>query len=109
MNDVETSEGLDQLISLSYYSRLRFVYNLLPLLSSSHNGRVISILAGGRERTIDLTDLEVRNNYSMVKVAQSAATQTTLAFEEFATSYPSVTFCHVYPGFVNTGQLDRFL
>jgi hypothetical protein len=33
----------------------------------------------------------------------------TLAFEEIAKSYPMITFCHIYPGFVNTGQLDRFL
>ena len=33
----------------------------------------------------------------------------TLAFEEIAKSYPMITFCHVYPGFVNTGQIDRFL
>ena len=33
----------------------------------------------------------------------------TLAFEEIAKSHPMITFCHIYPGFVNTGQLDRFL
>jgi hypothetical protein len=33
----------------------------------------------------------------------------TLAFEELAKSYPTITFCHIYPGFVNTGQLDRFM
>jgi hypothetical protein len=39
----------------------------------------------------------------------TSATQTTLAFEEFAKSYPMISFCHVYPGFVNTGQLDKLM
>jgi hypothetical protein len=33
----------------------------------------------------------------------------TLAFEELAKSYPMISFCHVYPGFVNTGQLDKLM
>jgi len=34
---------------------------------------------------------------------------TTLSFEHLAQEYPTVSFCHMYPGFVNTGQLDRFM
>jgi hypothetical protein len=33
----------------------------------------------------------------------------TLSFEHLAKQYPTVAFCHVYPGFVNTGQLDRLM
>src|SRR5579859_41412 len=105
----DTSEGIDTLASLSYYSRLRFTYNLLPLLSSSANGRVISILAGGKERGLDINDLELHNNYSLPNLSRTSATQTVLSFEFLAKTYPTVTFCHVYPGFVNTGQLDRFM
>ena len=61
------------------------------------------------EDKIDIDDLEVRNNDSFIQRMNAATTQTTLAFEELAKSYPMVTFCHVYPGFVNTGQLDRFM
>src|SRR3979490_1133259 len=106
---VETSEGIDTLGSLYYYSRLRFTSNLLPLLSSSPNGRVISILAGGKERGLDINDLEVHNNYSIPNLYRTCATQTVLSFELLARKYPTVTFCHVYPGFVNTGQIDRFM
>jgi hypothetical protein len=70
---------------------------------------VISILAGGKEKPIDLTDLEVRDNFSNFKAAENGTTQTTLALEELAKSYPSVTFIHKYPGFVNTGVIDRLL
>jgi hypothetical protein len=39
----------------------------------------------------------------------TCATQTVLSFEMLAKQNPTVTFCHVYPGFVNTGQLDRLV
>jgi len=105
----ESSEGIDIPHCLRYYTRLRFTYTLLPLLTASPRPRVISILAGGTEGTIDLTDLEVRTNFNTIKAAVSSTTQTTLALEELAKSYPSVTFIHKYPGLVNTGILERMM
>ena len=61
------------------------------------------------EAPIDLHDLEVRTTDSFLKRMNAAVTQTTLAFEELAKSHPAVAFAHVYPGFVNTGQIGRFL
>lgn len=106
---VESTEGIDIPNALRYYSRLRFIYNLLPLLRESPLPRVISILAGGQEAAIDVTDLEVKNDYAFIKAANSATTQTTLAFEELAKSNPTITFIHKHPGFVNSGILDRLL
>jgi NAD(P)-dependent dehydrogenase (short-subunit alcohol dehydrogenase family) len=105
----ESAEGIDIPHALRYYSRLRFVYDLLPLLTESPSPRVISILAGGKESAIDINDLEVHNDFTMVKAASNGTTQTTLAFEELAKAYPSITFIHKYPGFVNTGVIGRFL
>ncbi|KAK9311907.1 hypothetical protein V1524DRAFT_288093 [Lipomyces starkeyi] len=104
----ETSEGIDMYSSLSYYARLRIVHNLIPLLSASLNPRVVSILAGGNENFIDINDLELRKNYSLVTAANTAATQMTLAFEELAKSYPMISFCHVYPGLVATDIITKF-
>jgi hypothetical protein len=97
-------EGIDTLLSLHFYARLRIVNNLLPLLTASPLARVVSILAGGKEKAIDLDDLEGLNSSSM---SGGAATRTTLAFEELANKYPSISFVHFYPGLVNTGQLYR--
>lgn len=105
--DLESVEGIDIPHALRYYSRLRFVYNLLPLLTASPLPRVISILAGGKESAIDTTDLEVKNDFTFYKAAANGTTQTTLAFEELAKSYPTISFIHKYPGFVNSGVLDR--
>ena len=49
---LESSEGIDVGLALRYYSRLRFVHNLLPLLDASATPRVIAILAGGKEREL---------------------------------------------------------
>ncbi|KUJ11754.1 uncharacterized protein LY89DRAFT_739170 [Mollisia scopiformis] len=105
----ESVEGMDIPHALRYYTRLRFAYNLIPLLLESPNPRVVSILAGGQESEIDINDLEVRNDFSFIKAAKNGTTQTTLAFEELAKSYPSISFLHKYPGFVNTGVIARLL
>jgi hypothetical protein len=105
----ESAEGIDIPHALRYYTRLRFVYDLLPLLTASPSPRVISILAGGKEKAIDINDLEVKNDFTFIKAAENGTTQTTLAFEELAKSYPSVSFIHKYPGFVNSGVLERLM
>lgn len=105
----ESSEGIDIGLALRYYSRLRFVQNLLPLLDASSSPRVVAILAGGKERELDLNDLECKVNFSGIKAAGVGATQTTLAFEELAKSHPKITFIHKYPGFVNTGAIHKIL
>ncbi|KAG4423333.1 hypothetical protein IFR04_003567 [Cadophora malorum] len=106
---LESEEGIDIPHALRYYSRLRFIYNLLPLLKASPLPRVITILAGGQESAIDINDLEVKNNFTFIKAAENGTTQTTLALEELAKSNPTITFIHKYPGFVNSGVIDRLL
>jgi len=104
----ENSEGIDIPQALRYYSRLRFVNNLLPLLNKSQVPRVVSVLAGGKEEALDFTDLEVKN-FGVLKAAGNVATQTTLAFEELAECNPNVTFIHKFPGLVSTGLLENLL
>ncbi|CZS92859.1 uncharacterized protein RAG0_03365 [Rhynchosporium agropyri] len=105
----ESEEGIDIPHALRYYSRLRFIYNLIPLLKASLLPRSISILAGGQESAIDIHDLEVKNYFTFIKAAENGTTQTTLAFEELAKTNPEITFIHKYPGFVNSGVIDRLL
>lgn len=70
---------------------------------------MISILAGGRESELDLTDLELKRDFSTLKAMKNGTTETTLAFEELAKSYPGISFIHKYPGFVNTGVIDKLM
>ncbi|KAL3425594.1 hypothetical protein PVAG01_02385 [Phlyctema vagabunda] len=106
---LETSEGIDIPMTLRYYSRLRFVYNLLPQLKRSDSGRVVAILAAGKESAIDINDLEVRKEFSMMKAAAVGTTQTTLAFEELAKGNPDIAFVHKFPGLVATNSIGRML
>lgn len=49
----ETSEGLDDKMALSYYSRWTFIHDLIPLMQKSERGaKVYSILAAGANKII---------------------------------------------------------
>jgi hypothetical protein len=106
---LESTEGIDIPHALRYYTRLRFTYNLLPLLNASPSPRVVAILAGGKEIEVDFNDLEFCNNFNGFKAAGNGATQTTLAFEELAKTNPNITFIHKFPGFVATGVIDKLM
>ena len=58
----DTTEGLDQTMSLMYYSRLRAVLNLVPLLTKSAlPAAVVSVYAAGMEGKLYPDDLSLRN------------------------------------------------
>ncbi|KAL4979750.1 hypothetical protein BDW66DRAFT_95666 [Aspergillus desertorum] len=107
----ETEEGLDKKLSLHYYSRMRFISNLLPQLTTAANSNgdgkglasVVSVLEAGGEGTIHLDDLELKNNYSLRNAAKHAITMTSLSLEELAKANPAVSFIHSFPGVVKTG------
>ncbi|KAF2159920.1 hypothetical protein M409DRAFT_29529 [Zasmidium cellare ATCC 36951] len=99
----ETKEGLDQLLSLVYYSRIRFIARLLPLLeASTHGARVISIDAAGMEANLFREDLSLRapSHYSYRNVKSHGAYMTTMAFEHLASQHESVAFVYMSPGMV---------
>jgi len=104
----DTVEGIDELCSLNYYARFRIIYNLLPLLKESSIARVVSVLGGGKESAIDTNDLQVKN-YTLINAISANNMKTTLIMEFLAKVHPEISFCHTYPGFVNTGQLDRLM
>lgn len=62
-------------LALSYFSRLRFVQNLLPALKKNSAPRVVSILGGGMEKEIDVDDIEVKKDFTAMKAAQIAPTR----------------------------------
>ena len=116
---LETDEGLDKKLSLHYYSRMRFVTNLLPQLtkagttsdsSASVNAdgrrnlsRVVSVLEAGGEAPLIEDDLSLKKHYSLRNCAKHAITMTSLSMQELASSYPATSFVHAYPSAVKTG------
>ncbi|KAJ9303218.1 hypothetical protein DTO271G3_592 [Paecilomyces variotii] len=98
----ETPSGIDRNHLLRYYSRMRFVYNLLPLLQAAVSPRVISVLAGGKEGRIDKENLDLRKEFSFSTSNGYPSAMTSLVFEYLATKYPSISFIHEFPGIVAT-------
>ena len=94
---------------MPYYSRMRFIFKLLPILSKASSPRVVSILAAGREAKIVTSDLELSSpeNYSLINATNHTATLTTLAMDELSKEYPKITFIHKYPGIVKTKLLGK--
>ncbi|KAG9249184.1 hypothetical protein BJ878DRAFT_91052 [Calycina marina] len=82
---------------LRYYSRLRFVNKLLPLLKKSQNERVIAILSCGKAKALLLDDIEYKHDFDATKATSVGVTQTTLAFGELAKTSPHIKFIHKYP------------
>jgi hypothetical protein len=106
---LENPEGLDRKFTLNYYSRARFLTNLLPLLRTAsstppHFSRTLSILGAGQERKIDFDDLELKSKFSGPRCATHSIVMNSFIAEEFATREPGTTFIHSYPSLVNTGS-----
>ena len=101
----DTGEGLDQMMSLLYYSRIRFILQLMPLLeaSSSPDGaHIVSIDAAGMVGKLFRNDLSLLDpsHYSYINVKSHAAYMTTMAFEQLASQHDRLAFIYMSPGAV---------
>lgn len=103
----ETAEGIDQKMSVNYYSRIRCTMNLMPLLEAASNAnelsRVITVLAAGSEGEVRLDDLELKRNFTLHACLAHCVVMTDFAIEELSRRYPGTAFSHSYPGTVKTG------
>ncbi|KAH0040124.1 hypothetical protein KCU78_g1188, partial [Aureobasidium melanogenum] len=105
---IDTREGLDKSMSLLYYSRMRFIKNLLPSLLCSAlptGARIISIYAGGMETmgTLHPTDLSLNQpkHYSFANCRTHSVAMKTMYFEDLAIKHAGKLSCsHMYPGLV---------
>ncbi|KAE9362982.1 hypothetical protein N431DRAFT_550757 [Stipitochalara longipes BDJ] len=110
LNGVQyTKENLDTCFALSYYSRMRLLSNLLPLLRASPNPRVLSVLNAGKEAPLLESDLGLEQNWSFTGVVGHTTTMTSLAFDflESEESNREVALLHAAPGLVKTSIFSR--
>ena len=92
-------------MSLIYYSRIRFIIKLMPLLlAAPQPAHVVSVYAGGLEAKLFEDDLSLRNpkHFNEINVRSHNAHLTTMAFEHLAKQHEKVSFVHVFPGIVIT-------
>lgn len=86
-----------------YYSRTRFIVNLLPQLRQATSlRRVVTVAAGGKEGTVFSANLQA-NKLGGFTFRGHVTSMITLSLEAIAKQAPEVSFVHVYPGFVKTG------
>ncbi|KAK0364774.1 hypothetical protein LTR02_002475 [Friedmanniomyces endolithicus] len=99
-----TDEGLRTPIALTYYSRMRFLTNLSPLLQTAPGlRRVLSIFAGGKEGPVDLSNLRLDHGSNPLALRGQMAAMMTFGLETLAARAPTVGFVHSYPGPVRSG------
>ena len=85
-----------------YYSRTRFIQNLLPLIAAAPAlRRVVTVFAGSKEGPITPSDFPCRK-VPMLAQRGHLASLNTLSLEHLAEQYPSVSFIHDFPGSVKT-------
>ena len=81
----ETAEGIDKRLGLHYYSRWKFVQDLLPLVrkakEAGEDAKIMSILAAGHGGAVNLDDLAMRKSYSLARAGMTSPTYTDLMFE----------------------------
>jgi len=103
----ETIEGIDRKMAVNYYSRIRWILNMMPALqvASDRNelSRVISVLAAGSEGDVRVDDLDLKHNFTLHACLAHCVVMTDFAVEELAERYPGTSFSHSYPGTVKTG------
>ncbi|KAK5994450.1 putative oxidoreductase [Cladobotryum mycophilum] len=103
-----SSEGLDRKMAVHYYSRMRFIKNLQPLLNRAASSspvqlsRVMSVLGAGHGGKIVEDDLDLQKNFSLSNCAAHCGTMTDLSLEKFASIEPGTAFVHTSPGVVKT-------
>ncbi|KAI1266319.1 NAD(P)-binding protein [Xylariaceae sp. FL1019] len=106
LNRSKTSEGLHLLAVLNYYSRIRIINNLMPLVKGAQNfRRIVDVGGAGLEGELDETDfqgLEVPQD----KLRGHLISLVTLGLETVSRDAPEVSIVHNYPGTVATRFLD---
>jgi NAD(P)-dependent dehydrogenase (short-subunit alcohol dehydrogenase family) len=81
----ETDEGIDKKLAVHYYSRWKFVNDLLPSLvkakEAGEDAKVLSVLAAGKGGEIDLDDLGLKKTYTLSTAALATPTYNDLMME----------------------------
>ena len=106
MDGTETKEGLDMNMSLLYYSRMRFIIKLLPLLrASTLPAHIVSVYSAGKEGKLLQEDLSLRapQHYGQANIRSHVTYMTTFFIEKLAEQNPGhLSLVHVFPGLVFT-------
>ncbi|OAP65432.1 hypothetical protein AYL99_01404 [Fonsecaea erecta] len=105
----DTKEGIDVTMSLMYYSRMRILTKLLPLLLNSSRptgATVVSVYAAGMDGTLYADDLSLRDprHYRYATARSHMCYMHVLFMESLAHRHPGadtkLACIHIFPGIV---------
>ncbi|KAF7881503.1 hypothetical protein EAF00_011872 [Botryotinia globosa] len=106
-----TKEGLEITFALSYYTRMRLLTNLLPLLRCSPRPRGLSVLNAGQELKMQDEDigLQTPENFGPRVAINHSTTMMTLGLEYLSQSdaNQNITVIHSLPGLVASDNFSR--
>ncbi|KAG8985994.1 hypothetical protein FRB90_004290 [Tulasnella sp. 427] len=98
--------GIDLRMVLDFYSRWKFVDELMPLLETAaaleEEARVLTIKGGNGKLPLDHDDLGFRNNPSSMAQTKATSLYNNIMVEEYSRLYPNISFYHIFPGLVDT-------
>ncbi|KAJ7238216.1 hypothetical protein C8J57DRAFT_115242 [Mycena rebaudengoi] len=101
----ESEEGLDRRLAVLYYSRWKFIYDLMPGLraakAAGEDAKVTSILKAGSGGPIDPDNLGLKKNFSFGTFKNEIPAYHDAMIQSFAEQEPEMTFLS-YPGTVIT-------
>ncbi|KAK3943205.1 hypothetical protein QBC46DRAFT_377811 [Diplogelasinospora grovesii] len=100
----DTPEDLYYPMAVIYYSRIRFIVDLLPLLQRAPAlRRVVTVYTATKEGPVDTNDFQARR-LQMLAARGHGSSMMTLALESIALEAPDVSFIHAHPGHVKTNM-----
>ena len=101
-----TGDGLDQKLTLHYYSRMALIHSLLPALRLGNRPLVLSVLSGGVHSGVADwgADPTLKTTYSLSRAANIAGFYNDLGLDALSrlSGNEGVSFIHAAPGFVST-------
>ena len=110
MHITETEEGLHFLAALTYYSKIRFAINLLPLVQKAEGLKTVQfVFAATKEGPLDASDFPAMR-IGLSKGRGHMASMNTLGLDllrEKVDGSEDVRFVHDFPGTVKTELLNH--
>ncbi|KAK0746897.1 hypothetical protein B0T18DRAFT_438714 [Schizothecium vesticola] len=101
----DTAEGLYYQPAVTYYSRIRFTVNLLPLLQRAPAlRRVVTVFTATKEGPVWADDFPGRY-VPLLHQRAHYSSMMTLALESLGLEAPDVSFIHSFPGSVKTSHV----
>ncbi|KIO31621.1 hypothetical protein M407DRAFT_241720 [Tulasnella calospora MUT 4182] len=102
--------GIDHRLVLNFYSRWKFVDELMPLVEKAaekgEEARVMTVLNPNDAGSVDVSDLGRKTTTSGLSLAKAATAYSNVMIEEYPKLHPNLAFYNIFPGVVSTPNMN---